>query len=187
LHIAFGIYEGKEINDPLKGGVFSPRALTIKEEIFTIIDTRVREATVLDINDLNGIYGIEALSRGAAVCRFVNPNINEINLINENLRIIGLDPRSLVVNDSYSQFLKSPIVGEYLSEKYDVIFFQPKFPDDFKDIKLLLSKQKPSGVTVITYPHNKKFKLPEDIDGLQVVEAREFDDRKVAVLLKINV
>lgn len=187
MHIAIGIYEGKEINDAPKGGIFSPRALTIKEEIFTIIDTRVREATVLDVHDSNGIYGIEALSRGATVCRFVNPDENEAKLVSENLRVIGLDPKGMVVNDACEEFLKSPTVGEYLTEKYDVIFCQPKEPADFKNVKTLLAKQKPSGVTVVIYPHNKAFKFPEDIDGFQVVETREFDDKKVAVLLKINI
>lgn len=187
MHIALGIYEGKEINDAPKGGIFSPRALTIKEEIFTIIDTRVREAVVLDINDPNGAYGIEALSRGATVCRFLNPDKNDAALVEENLRIIGLDPKDLVVNDTCDAFLKNPTVGEFITEKYDVIFCQPKNPGDFKHLKTLLSKQKPSGVTVIIYPHNEKFKFPEDIDGFQVAETREFDDMKVAVLLKVNV
>jgi 16S rRNA G966 N2-methylase RsmD len=186
MHIGTGIYEGKEIKDPEFNGSLSARALTIKEEIFAIIGVRVAEATVLDINDISGMYGVEALSRGAAVCLFVSPEKQEADLTAENLRIIGVDPEGLVINDKISGFLKSPTIGQYLTEKYDVIFFEIKEAGELNSIKTVLEKQKPSGVTIIIYPNNSQYVLPKDTDGCEVVETREFDDKKVAILLKVN-
>lgn len=186
MHIGTGIYEGKEIRDPEFAGPLSARALTIKEEVFTIIGVRVAEAAVLDINDKNGMYGVEALSRGAAVCLFVHPGENEAALIAENLRIIGIDPEGLVINDKIEGFLESPTIGQFLTEKYDVIFFEITVKDELLSIKRVLEKQKPSGVTVVIYPNNTEYDFPKNLEGFRVVETREFDDRKVAVILKVN-
>jgi len=186
MHIGTGIYEGKELKDPVSAGPLSARALTIKEEVFTIIGVRVSEATVLDINDSNGMYGIESMSRGAAVCLFVNPTKGETDLIAENLRIIGVDPEGLTITDEIQRFLDSPTVGRFLTEKYDVIFFDVKEKDDLNALKSILKKQKPSGVTAVIYPNKSEFSFPEDIDGFKVVETREFDDKKVAIILKVN-
>lgn len=184
MHIGTGIYEGKEIKDPPGCGPLSCRALTIKEEVFTIIGTRVNEATVLDLNDSNGMYGIEALSRGASCCRFVNPNEKEVELIKVNVKTIGLDPTDLVLKDGPKEFLENPTIGECAEEKYDVMFFEMKAKDDFGILTNVLEKQKPSGVTVLIYPNSNIFKMPENIKGFQVAETREFDDKKVVIILK---
>jgi 16S rRNA G966 N2-methylase RsmD len=185
MHIGTGIYEGKEIKDPVGAGPLSARALTIKEEVFTIIGVRVNEATVLDINDTNGMYGLEALSRGSAVCLFINPDKNQASLIAENLRIIGIDPEGLVIGDSIKGFIQNPMIGQYLTEKYDVIFFEIKEKDELSEISAVLEKQKPSGLTVIIYPNHSEYVLPESAEGYRIVETREFDDKKVAIVMKV--
>jgi 16S rRNA G966 N2-methylase RsmD len=185
MHIGTGIYEGKEIKDPVAIGAFSARALTVKEEVFTIIGVRINEATVLDINDANGMYGIEALSRGSAVCLFVNPDEEEGNLIAENLRIIGVDPDGLVIKDTIKEFTESPITGQIISEKYDVLFFSINEMDELRDIRGVLQKQKASGLTVIIYPNHPEYQLPSDLDGCRVVENREFDDKRVAIIMRV--
>lgn len=186
MHIGTGIYEGKEIKNSIGAGPASARALTIKEEIFTIIGVRASEATVLDINDSNGMYGIEALSRGSAVCLFINPVKAEADLVSENLRIIGVDPAGLVINDKVGGFLKSPTVGEFLTEKYDIIFFEIKEKNELNAIESVLEKQKPSGVTAVIYPNHPQYILPGGFDGCSVVETREFDDKKVAIIMKVS-
>jgi 16S rRNA G966 N2-methylase RsmD len=186
MHIGTGIYEGKEIKEPFNAEPFLARSLTIKEEIFTIIDTRVAEATVLDINDANGIFGIEALSRGAAVCLFVESDQKQADLVTENLKIIGIDPTDLVICSKVDDFVKNPMIDEFVTEKYDVIFFEIKEKNELSIIKKIADKQKQSGVMVAIYPNNPDYTFPTDLDGCEIVETREFDDKKVAILLKVN-
>lgn len=186
MHVGFGIYEGKEICSPKGCGPLSTRALTIKEEIFSIIDTRVNEAHVLDINDSNGIYGIESLSRGAICCRFVTCRKEEAEVIRKNLKAIGVDPKGLVFEDTIREFLENPTLGECVIETYDVIFFELKGSDDLSLINAVLSKQKPSGVTAIIRPNNDTFKIPKKFDGSQIMDTREFEDKKVEIILKAN-
>lgn len=186
MHIGFGIFEGKEICSPDGCGPISTRTLTIKEEIFSIIDTRVNEAHVLDVNDENGIYGIESLSRGAICCRFVNSKKEESEIIKSNLKSVGVDPKGLVFNDNIKEFLKNPTLGECVIETYDVIFFELKGSDDLDSMKNVIGKQKPSGVTVVIRPLNDNFAIKDKIDGAKIVDTREFEDKKVEIILKAN-
>lgn len=184
MHIGIGIYEGKEIKDPESWGGVSTRALTIKEEIFTIIGTRISEAAVLDIEDENGIYGIEALSRGAAYCRFINYEKNEAKLVSSNLKVVGLDPRDLVVNQQIKEFLEKPLLNEYAIETYDVIFFAATTPKDFEILPELIKKQKTAGLTILIHPCSEELDKIELSKDIQVAETREFEDKKVKVLIK---
>lgn len=186
MHIGTGIYEGKEIKDSAESQTFTARGLTIKEEVFTIIGTRVLEATVLDINDSNGMYGIEALSRGATCCRFVNSRKEETELTAENLKIIGVDPADMAINDTPANFIKNPVIGECGHEYYDVIFFEIREKSEMGLIEPVLEKQKGAGVTAIIHPQMADFVFPKDIDGHEIVETRDFDDKRIVLLLKTS-
>jgi len=183
MHIGTGQFEGKVLVDPKECKGVSCRALTIKEEIFTVIGSRVLEATVLDINDTNGMYGVEAISRGATIARFVNPEKTEIKATKENLKIVGLDPATLTYQQSIKEYIEEPTLGEIASEKYDLIFFEVKGSDEFEMVNEVFARQKNSGVTIIIFPNLVGFNLPK-IKGGEIVETREFEDRKVAIILK---
>ncbi len=183
MHIGTGIFEGKVLSEPVNCTDRSCRTLTIKEEIFTVIGTRILEAKVLDVNDSNGMYGIESMSRGAVISRFVNPEKNEIKATENNLKIVGVDPKTLTYTQTINEFISNTLINELLEEKYDVIFFEVKAKDDFSVVSEVFSKQKPSGITVLIYPNLIGFELPK-VKGGEVIETREFEDRKVAIFLK---
>lgn len=177
MHIGVGEFEGKELLDPV-GEQVSTRTLTIKEEIFTIIGTRILDATVIDINDANGVFGIESLSRGAKNCVFVNDDQVQTNLINENLGIVGRSSENMTVTTAAEEFLKTAP-----AENYDVLFFEIRDQKELPLIEDVLSKQKESGMTVVIYPHREEFEVPNTPD-FEVIETREFEDRRIAVYLR---
>lgn len=181
MHIGTGIFEGKEIKD-IDGNI-STRALTIKEELFAIIGSRVLEGAVLDLNDTNGMYGIDALSRGAAYCRFVNNEQSEVDLIRENLKIVGLEPDDHATKSKVSEFLANPPESVWGTERYDVIFLEEKSEDDIKALPELAEKMKTSGILVVIYPFSQNFEIPK-IKGVKISETREFEDKKAAIILK---
>lgn len=181
MHIGTGIFEGKEIRD-IDGNI-STRALTIKEELFSIIGSRVLEGDVLDINDDNGMYGIDALSRGAVYCHFLNNEQKEVDLIRENLRIVGLEPDDHATKGILSEFLTHPPESVWQTEKYDVIFLEEKSEDDIKSLPKLAEKIKTDGILIVIYPFSHNFEIPE-IKGVRISETREFEDKKAAIILK---
>ena len=76
---------------------------------------------MLDLFGGTGQLGIEALSRGADHCTFVDMRKEAAALIRENLRLTGLSERSRVVQGDALSFLSS------CGEKFDVILLDPPY------------------------------------------------------------
>ena len=98
-----------------------PTTDKVKESLFNIIQFEIEGRRVLDLFGGTGQLGIEALSRGADHCTFVDMRKEAAALIRENLRLAGLSERSRVVQGDALSFLSS------CGEKFDVILLDPPY------------------------------------------------------------
>ena len=98
-----------------------PTTDKVKESLFNIIQFEIEGRRVLDLFGGTGQLGIEALSRGADHCNFVDMIKEAAALIRENLRLTGLSERSRVVQGDALSFLSS------CGEKFDVILLDPPY------------------------------------------------------------
>lgn len=178
MHIGTGQFEGKEIKDSNDGAPLSTRILTVKESIFEIIGIRIHEAAVLDVNDVNGMYGVEAISRGAAAVQFMNLHDEDRDLVSENLEAVGLNPPDLIINESPRDFLKNKS-----DARFDVIFFRAIDRHCLDLLPEILELQNPNGITAVFYPNSNECLL-EKPEGCSVVDSREMETEKVLVLVK---
>jgi len=104
----------------------------VREAIFNSLMSRdlVRDARVADLFAGTGALGIEALSRGAAHCTFVERDRNVVRTLRSNIETLGLDARSrIVAGDALSQAASIDV---------DVVLADP--PYGFDDWSTLLSK-----------------------------------------------
>lgn len=182
MHIGIGEFEGRELVDSPKRPT-TARVLTIKEEIFTIIGSRITEAQVLDFNDDNGMFGIEALSRGAKCCKFINAQKEDLELVKKNLEVIGVADDGLLENEKVMDYLERNEVTACAKEKYDIAFLQIHNKDEIDLVSKLLERQDINGLTVVVYPHMPDFEIP-NVPDFEICETREFEDRRIAVYLK---
>jgi 16S rRNA (guanine966-N2)-methyltransferase len=67
----------------------------------------LRDAAVLDLFAGSGALGIEALSRGAAHCTFVEQARPAIAAVRQNLDVLGLSERATVVTMDVDRYLRS--------------------------------------------------------------------------------
>jgi 16S rRNA (guanine966-N2)-methyltransferase len=184
MHISSGQFEGVEIEDPKECTPTSCRTLTVKEEIFTIIGNRVLDSSVLDINDSNGMYGIEALSRGASCVRFINEDKSETEFVYENITRVGLNPLEFLVREGLGEYLEKHEELGCQKKLYDVVFFEAYRPEDFDFIEIIIGHLNFTGILIMIYPFHNNFTVPKKINGGEVVETREVEDKKVAIILK---
>ena len=63
----------------------------LRETLFNVLAPRIAEAVFLDAYAGTGAVGIEALSRGARRCVFVEKNRAAVEVIRENLASLGLN------------------------------------------------------------------------------------------------
>ncbi|KAB2643005.1 MAG: 16S rRNA (guanine(966)-N(2))-methyltransferase RsmD [Verrucomicrobia bacterium] len=115
--------------------VARPTTDFVRQAIFSILGERVDAARVLDLFAGSGALGLEALSRGAATCLFVDEHRQATQVIGENLtksRLLG----GRVLRAEVSAFLRRE------AATYDLIFADPpymKHPGDADPIGALLS------------------------------------------------
>lgn len=116
------------------GAVARPTTDFVRQAVFSILGERVEEARVLDLFSGSGALGLEALSRGARSCVFVDEHRQAAGVISENLakaRLEGGHP----VKSEVLAFLKRD------AGTYDLIFADPpywKFHGDKDHVKDLL-------------------------------------------------
>ena len=68
----------------------------VKEAMFSIVQFDLPGARVLDLYAGSGQLGIEALSRGAARCVFLDENREAVNIVMKNCKTCGVFDRSRV-------------------------------------------------------------------------------------------
>lgn len=91
--------------------------------LFNALAGRVAESAVLDVFAGSGALGLEALSRGAASCVFVERDSAACRALEKNIGKCGMGPRSRVVRHDAAAALAAERGG------YDLIFLDPPFPD----------------------------------------------------------
>ena len=94
----------------------------VKESLFNIIGDWVRGSRWLDLFAGTGSVGIEALSRGAAACLFVDQSRDAIRTIHENLALTGLEAVATVQRADALDLLDGQPDS---SERVEVIYIAP--------------------------------------------------------------
>ena len=96
LRIISGDLRGKKLFT-VPGMTTRPTADRVREAIFNIIGSRVRQTRVLDLFAGSGLLGIEALSRGADFALFIDHHPKPISIIKKNLAACRYEPQSKVI------------------------------------------------------------------------------------------
>lgn len=100
--------------------VSRPTTDFVRQAMFSILGEAIDGARVLDLFAGSGAIGLEALSRGAASCTFVDSHRQAAKVIAENLAKARLTGGQTVTADAAS-FLKRDLAT------YDFIFLDPPY------------------------------------------------------------
>ena len=79
----------------------------VKEAMFSIVQFDLPGARVLDLYAGSGQLGIEALSRGAARCVFLDENREAVNIVMKNCKNCGVFDRSRVNIGEAARYLSA--------------------------------------------------------------------------------
>ncbi len=91
MRVIAGTWRGRPLVAP-KGSETRPTADRVRETLFSMLTSRMGSFEDLSVADLyagSGALGIEALSRGAARCLFVDRDRDAVNAIRANLEKLG--------------------------------------------------------------------------------------------------
>lgn len=119
LRIIGGSLRGSKLAVPLREGL-RPTPDRVRETLFNWLAGVIDGAHCLDLYAGTGALGIEALSRGAAACTFVERDRELARAIEENLGRLGAYGGSVACADALG-FLNGA------SKPFDVAFLDPPF------------------------------------------------------------
>lgn len=120
MRVISGTARGRRLKE-LPGMDTRPTTDKVKESLFNIIQFDIEGRKVLDLFGGTGQLGIEALSRGAARCTFVDMSRQAAAIIRENLKTVGFSEIAAVQQGDAMAFLSG------CREKYDLIFLDPPY------------------------------------------------------------
>ncbi|MCM1105779.1 MAG: 16S rRNA (guanine(966)-N(2))-methyltransferase RsmD [Blautia sp.] len=100
-----------------------PTTDKIKETLFNVLQAEVPGAYFLDLFAGSGQIGLEALSRGAAYCVFVENNRRAVKCVEENIAFTKFDKQSRLMASDVLLALQS-MEGHYT---FDLIFMDPPY------------------------------------------------------------
>jgi 16S rRNA (guanine966-N2)-methyltransferase len=122
MRIIAGEWRGRKLTAP-KGDATRPTADRTRETLFSMLTSRLGSFEDLRVADLfagSGALGIEALSRGAAQCLFVEQDRKAVDAIRANLASLGAQSRARVETGSVMQL-------RLVNEPYDLILLDPPY------------------------------------------------------------
>ena len=125
MRVVAGEARGRPIVAP-EGNRTRPTSDRVRESIFNMLFSlnATDEASVLDLYAGCGALGIEALSRGAASCVFVEQDRRAVECIRGNLETLGYTDRAIVVQADVIEWVTQN------SGNFDVVLADPPYVDD---------------------------------------------------------
>jgi 16S rRNA (guanine966-N2)-methyltransferase len=165
---------------PVPGGT-RPLSDRAREGLFASLGSRVEGARCADLFAGTGAVGIEALSREAAACDFVDSGAGPLRTIRENLSRTGFQRQARIYRADVGRFLGRDTAGPY-----DVAFLDPPYTFPQRALAAVLetltSRLTSGAAFVLTRPSRN----PKVVVPLHYVEAKRlvYGDAQVLVYLE---
>ena len=159
----------------LEGESVRPTTDKVKEAVFSAIQFEIEGRRVLDLFAGSGQLGIEALSRDAESCVFVDADKSAVRIVKENLEKTKLAFKATVMQTDSLAFLGMT------DRVFDLAFLDPPFGTEL--LQKALAKVEPhieqGGIFVCEHPFGED--MP-DVQG-DLEKQREYKYSKTAVTI----
>jgi len=153
----------------------------------SIVRPALDEARVLDLCAGTGALGLEALSRGAAHCDFVEQDAAVRSVLESNIRALGAESRATVHRGEAASFVAEAVTaaasgassGQGPSPLWDVAFADPPYK---LGIATALAERwlTDAFATIFGIEHETALSLPVPTDG-RVADRRVYGDTAVTI------
>ena len=173
-----GEFKGKLIEIP---NIFTTRSSKgiLKESLFNTLQFEIMDKNFAEVFSGSGSIGLEALSRGASQCYFIEYNKLAYNVLQENIQRLNPAKCQYMFGDSFEKFDTLLNMVEKRDEK-TYFYFDPPFStrdgmDDVYDKTLeLIGKIDASKCMMAIVEHMSQLEMPQTIGELEQVKRKKF-------------
>jgi 16S rRNA (guanine966-N2)-methyltransferase len=173
MRIVGGAFNRHALKVPKKG--VRPTKGIVREAVFSIIADTVVNAEALDIFAGSGVLGIEAISRGARHCIFIDKNTIALRV---NIAALMIEEKAKVLAQDFRVALRL-----LKHRKFDLIFADPPYSTNLAQMAMdligRLEMLKHGGMMMIEHSPRQELKIPEDYS---LYKTRKYGDTTVTFL-----
>ncbi len=159
IRIISGLYKGRRLK-LVPSATVRPMQDKVKGALFSILADRLSGSVCLDGFSGTGSIGLEALSRGASRCVFVDEFYPSVKVIKQNIAKCGAEEKSVVI---HKEFNRAVIDLAKQGVKFDLIFLDPPYRllEERNPLKVIRKRGllKPGGLIVLRHYFKIKPKL----------------------------
>lgn len=174
MRVITGSARGRKLKT-LEGEDVRPTTDMVKEAIFSIIQFDIEGTTVLDLFSGSGQLGIEALSRGAKYCRFVDSSPASVQCTKENIAACGFTKDSAVTTADSVDFLRNARLT------FDIALLDPPYRKGILEKALPLLEPKMSDRGIVVCEHERGLVLPDSFGKLMKTKTYRYGSIEVTV------
>ncbi len=157
----------------LEGTNTRPTGEKVKEAVFSVLQFELEGRRILDLFAGSGQLGIEALSRGAESCVFVDSDKAAVKIIKENLDKTKLAFKATVAQTDSLAFLAMT------DRIFDIAFLDPPYSTGLLEKALAKVEPRMAEGGAVVCEHPFKDEMPESVGGL--TKQKEYKYSKTAV------
>lgn len=150
----------------------------VKESVFNMIAFDIPDSCVLDLFSGSGALGIEALSRGASHCTFVDNSKASLDVTKKNLDATHfIESSSLILCDSIEFINKT-------DKKFDIIFIDPPYESDLyeKSLSAIRNSRILSDCGFIVLEYDTETTPPFDTNGYEILKDKKYGRVKILIM-----
>ncbi|MEC5288991.1 16S rRNA (guanine(966)-N(2))-methyltransferase RsmD [Aurantimonas sp. C2-6-R+9] len=171
MRIVGGEFRGRRLATP-KTDAIRPTTDRNRETLFNVLAHRggftLDGCRVLDLFAGTGALGLEALSRGARFCLFIEEGVEGRGLVRENVEAFGLQGRSKIFRRDATR-----LGGVSTMEPFSCLFADPPYGKRLGEAALVSARDggwlKPGALVVVEEAVSAPFETP---DGFTLEEER---------------
>ncbi len=151
MRVITGTLKGKRLNTPENRDI-RPTPDRVKEGIFSALHFDIEGRRVLDLFAGSGQLGIEAISRGAESCVFVDSSKEAVGIIKSNIAACKIEDKAKVFQSDFSSFCARS------NYTFDYVFLDPPYSAGLitPAIKAVLPLMSDYGAIICEHPPEVK-------------------------------
>ena len=171
-----GAGKGRRLKAP-PGDRTRPTGARVRQTLFDILASVIRDSRFLDAFAGSGGVGLEALSRGAARVVLVDESRGAVDAVRANLALLAPDATGVDVRQKDARAAVAELRDR--GERFDVVSLDPPYGSDLYEPLLSLAEGILAEDGVIVAEHFHKRALPERMGGLVNTRSVRVGDHKL--------
>ncbi len=177
MRVITGTARGRKLATLEGADITRPTTQSTKEALFSSIQFELEGKKVLDLFAGCGQLGIEALSRGARHCTFVENNRKAYKIVEDNIAVCKMQDCSRLVFSDAVAFLSR-------KDDFDIAFLDPPYSKGLINdcLERLTQLMNEDGIIICESAKNEEF--PESVNNWSISRAKNYGKSRLTYYRK---